>query len=227
MKPIVTCYMCGAPKTSREHAPPECLFPEEKEFGQNLRLNLITVPSCDDHNSKKSEDDEYLRAVILFTAVKTSKIAQHQFLGKMIRSVRRAPSKYSKLFTDQGTLASGALHAMRIDRPRFDQCIGHLARAIFFNHHQAKWPHPVMAVSPNFYSSIENDQAVAHQPSVETVRVSQMYLQSESIRGENPQVFKYRIRYDAKEESFAFCAQFYEFFEVYCYSSRAAANAIA
>jgi hypothetical protein len=218
--------MCNAQKSSREHVPPECLFPEEKEFGKNLRLNLITVPSCDAHNSKKSEDDEYLRAVILFTAVKASKVAEHQFLGKMLRGVRRAPSKYSKLFTHQGTLANVALHAMRIDRPRFDQCISHLVKAIYFHHHQTKWPHHVMVVSPNFYSSIEDERAVEHQLSTETVRISQLYLQLEPIKGENPEVFKYRFRYDSQEDCFAFCAQFYEFFEVYCYSSRAAANAI-
>lgn len=53
--------MCDQPATSREHVPPACLFPEEKDIRTSLfRNNLITVPSCDLHNSKKSTDDEFL-----------------------------------------------------------------------------------------------------------------------------------------------------------------------
>ena len=44
------CYYCGAPGTSGEHAPPEMMF---KGFG----CSFIIVPSCDNHNSKKSGDD--------------------------------------------------------------------------------------------------------------------------------------------------------------------------
>jgi hypothetical protein len=55
------CYMCGQPATSREHIPPACLFPEEKDIKTSIfRNNLITVPSCNEHNSKKSKDDEFL-----------------------------------------------------------------------------------------------------------------------------------------------------------------------
>ncbi|AMV22322.1 hypothetical protein [Planctomyces sp. SH-PL14] len=56
------CYMCDRPATSREHVPPRCLFPEMKDIGENHRVNLLTVPSCDEHNSGKSADDEFLMA---------------------------------------------------------------------------------------------------------------------------------------------------------------------
>jgi hypothetical protein len=39
------CYKCGAPATSREHI--------------DYRQNLITVPSCDEHNQKKTNEDEF------------------------------------------------------------------------------------------------------------------------------------------------------------------------
>ena len=56
-----SCYACDAPKTSREHVPALCFFPDEKDSnGRSLyRKNLIKVPSCDVHNSEKSEDDLY------------------------------------------------------------------------------------------------------------------------------------------------------------------------
>lgn len=62
------CYWCGNFATSKEHVPPKCLFPEEKDikeiFNKTYRNNLITVPSCDKHNMKKSHEDEYLMACL-------------------------------------------------------------------------------------------------------------------------------------------------------------------
>ena len=55
-----TCYMCDAPSTSKDHAPPLCLFPEAPEH----RKSLVKVWSCDEHNSGKSDDDELLRWVL-------------------------------------------------------------------------------------------------------------------------------------------------------------------
>jgi hypothetical protein len=55
-----TCYMCDQISTSREHVPPRCLFPEAKDVQGQFREDLITVPSCEDHNSSKSSDDEFL-----------------------------------------------------------------------------------------------------------------------------------------------------------------------
>ncbi|WP_152976317.1 hypothetical protein [Methyloglobulus morosus] len=82
-----------------------------------------------------------------------------------------------------------------------------------------------MVISPDFYSTIEDDQVVEHQPTVDTVKISQAYLQSEPVRGENPSVFKYRFRYSPAEESLAFAAQFYDFFDIYSYSSRSMSDA--
>src|SRR5262249_38328640 len=57
-----TCFMCDKPATTKDHIPPLCFFPEQKDIpkGANYRKNLITVPACDEHNSKTSMDDEYL-----------------------------------------------------------------------------------------------------------------------------------------------------------------------
>ena len=57
-----SCYMCDQPSTSAEHVPPKCLFPEKKDLpeGVDLRKQLITVPACYVHNTRKSKNDEYL-----------------------------------------------------------------------------------------------------------------------------------------------------------------------
>src|SRR5580765_5494653 len=59
------CYKCGTSATSREHVPPLCFFPEKKDINNiDFRINLITVPSCEEHNAKKSTDDEFLMAAL-------------------------------------------------------------------------------------------------------------------------------------------------------------------
>ena len=186
-----------------------------KYIGRDLRRNLVTVPSCDEHNSNKSKDDEFLRAVILQIAVHSSEIAQNQFMGTLLRAVERKPHVYSNFFTDEGTLANGSQHALRIDRVRFDRCIDHLMRALYFDAYKEKWVLPILVASPSFFSYIENDNAVPHQPIHDAVDVTKEFLKHEIIKGQNPEVFKYRVRYDEATKIYAFAAIFYDFFEVY------------
>ena len=217
--------MCSAPETSREHVPPQCFFPLAKDIGRDLKRNLITVPSCDVHNSNKSKDDEYFRSVVLFSAAASNEIAKHQFLGKMMRAVSRKPHVYSNFFEDEGTFANGEAHAMRIDRERFDACVDHFVRAIFFYTYQQKWELPTFVISPNIYSAIKEDYAVPHPPTTNAVDVTREFLEQEEIRGENPEVFKYRIRYDEAANMYGFAAIFYDFFEIYSASSSELCNA--
>ena len=223
MKRAATCYMCDSIETSREHVPPSCFFPKAKEIGRDLRRNLITVPSCDRHNSHKSKDDEFLRSVIVMTAG-SNKAGQHQFLWKLLPAAARAPRAYKSFFADKGTVAQGKGRALQIDRKRFNSCIDHLARAIFFDAYKRKWQLPISIISPNFFSGIYSDQMVPHQPTVKAVETSRQFLGGEPVRGENPDVFKYRIRYDEVDEGYAFAAIFYDRFEVYSFSSRGLAK---
>lgn len=89
------CYWCGEKAVSMEHVPPKCIFPEEKDvneiFEENFRKELITVPSCDLHNLKKSNLDEYLMAV-LSAKVGNNSLAYIQTMTKVQRSLRRNPN---------------------------------------------------------------------------------------------------------------------------------------
>jgi hypothetical protein len=219
--------MCGSPETSREHAPPQCFFPKINEFGRDLRRNLITVPSCDKHNSHKSQDDEFFRSVILMTAAQTSDVGRHQFFGKFLRAVRRMPHVYRSFFRDRGTASKRTQHAMSIDRARFDLCADHLARAIFFHTFGRKWSFPVLVQSPNFYADIVSDAAVPDQTTMRAIELSRQFLGSEPVYGENPEVFRYRLRFDEAGEIYAFAAIFYEIFEVFTYSSKSTSEVAA
>jgi hypothetical protein len=221
MTNAATCYICDSVETSREHAPPLCFFPEAKEFGRDLRRNLITVPSCDQHNSNKSKDDEFLRSIVLMAAG-SNQSGQHQFHWKMLPATSRKPHVYRSFFADKGTVAQGKGHVSQIDRDRFDRCIDHLVRALFFHNFKRKWQLRIVTFSPNFFRGIRSDEMVPHQPSMKAIEASRHFLSNEPNRGENPDVFQYRIRYgeDGADEGFACAAIFYGCFEIYSYSSR-------
>ncbi|MCE3225042.1 MAG: hypothetical protein K0S58_3222 [Nitrospira sp.] len=186
MRCASTCYMCDSPETSREHAPPLCFFPQANDIGRDLRRNLVTVPSCDRHNSRKSKDDEYFRAVILMTAAQDSDTGRHQFFRKFIPASARMPHAHRSFFADKGTIAEGKSHVLQIDRQRFDGCVDHLARALFFAAFQRKWNLPINAISPNFFSGIASDNVLMHQPTMDTIQVSRQFLASETVRGRKP-----------------------------------------
>jgi hypothetical protein len=87
------CYMCERPATSREHVPPRCLFPESKDMdGESYRQNLITVPSCDQHNMAKSRDDEFLM-VSLAGIIGNNSIGYRHKFGKVNKAVRRSANR--------------------------------------------------------------------------------------------------------------------------------------
>jgi hypothetical protein len=90
---IETCYMCDNLATSKEHVPPKCLFPEKKDVGQDkYRQNLITVPSCDIHNTSKSQEDEFLM-VSLAGIFGNNSIGYTHKLTKVNRAIKRSSNK--------------------------------------------------------------------------------------------------------------------------------------
>ncbi len=52
------CYYCGNPSTSTEHAPPKIFF-------RGFSCDSITAPSCDAHNSNKSNDDQSIASALI------------------------------------------------------------------------------------------------------------------------------------------------------------------
>lgn len=85
------CYFCGKASTSSEHVPPKNLFPTDPKY----RYNLITVPSCDEHNSKKSDLDN--RMLIFFSGVNKKVFYEKDFKCLMDKTIR-AMMRDIKLF---------------------------------------------------------------------------------------------------------------------------------
>ena len=212
-----TCYMCQAAATSYEHAPPLCFFPEQASIGRDLRKNLVTVPSCDLHNSKKSEDDEFLRATLCLPSAGVSEVATHQFKGKLLRGARRAPAKYGSFAVRANVKAPPGKSVFTTDRRRFDRCIEHISKAICFHTYGIKWPLPVAVVSPQLLAESRAGQLAAQQSSLAAIHATREFLANQPVRGQNPEVFLYRI--GIRDDMLAFAAIFYDTFEVFVASS--------
>lgn len=86
-----TCYMFEKMATTREHVPPQGLFPEIEAFKAigieigDMRKNLITVPSCPEHNNDKSNDDAFLISILVMN-YGANEIGQNQFKAKVLKS---------------------------------------------------------------------------------------------------------------------------------------------
>jgi hypothetical protein len=121
--------MCAALATSKEHIPPKCIFPED----ENYRVNLITVPSCDEHNSEKSKCDELLRFV-LAAVPGTNELAGEIIGGKVMRSIDHCPNILDTLVPDlqlvqfNGSETGG----FTLDEPQFKNSVASIVRGFFF-----------------------------------------------------------------------------------------------
>lgn len=141
------CYYCGGPATTREHVPPACLFPENKDlFKPNVdigisifRNNLITVPSCKTHNNDKSQDDEFLLSV-LAGAVGNNVIAYFHNRTKVKRSLaRKGPKGLDNIMKDRQAVKytdkDGYTHDVyqgALDVDRLINCFEKIARGLYF-----------------------------------------------------------------------------------------------
>lgn len=80
---VKICVYCGQLKeVSKDHVIPKCLFIKP------YPLNLISVPACDECNNAKSQNDDYLRDILVTDNwVSKSPTAQQVFHQKMLGCV--------------------------------------------------------------------------------------------------------------------------------------------
>lgn len=150
-KPPKSCYACNKRKVSLEHVPPQCFFPKGVylKSGQDLRKNLITVPSCDEHNIEKSKDDLYLLYTIL-VFYKNNTVAQNYFSKKVLSALKKAPHLVSLFGPMQPVVVNGELTASyTINKERLDRALESVARALYFHHYQEKWTFPIDVFCPD------------------------------------------------------------------------------
>lgn len=212
--PTVTCYMCSAPATSREHAPPLCFFPERKDLPerQDLRKNLITVPACSLHNLAASKDDEYA-LVVTVTHFEASDLGRHHFATKVLRALKRTPAFAHTVFTEMrpANARGRSSGATLVDHRRYFSVMDKVSRAVYYHHTTGqKLLGPLKIVPLSFRTFIPGLDA-SHIGTRETTAA----VFSESPRhGANPDVFYYQTINDESADASALKLTFYGGFEI-------------
>jgi hypothetical protein len=191
------CYMCDEMATSREHVPPKCLFPESKDVDeQNFREELVTVPSCEVHNSKKSKDDEFLM-VSLAGIIGNNSIGFRHKLTKIDRAIRRSSGRLiEEVFLKQQKYAIELKGNKFIEviwgtpnYKRLESCFEHIAFGIFRHHFMERFRGKVKVLLGYLYSKDKNStnfiEFVKHKAQIE--------LTEKELFGKNGDIFCYQF----------------------------------
>jgi hypothetical protein len=208
--------MCDRDASSREHVPQQCLFPEQKDIpeGEDHRKSLITVPSCPDHNSHKSKDDEYLLYVLVMCHG-ANKLGQGHFQTKVWRAIRRNPALLNRILSE---VSPAKIHdiegpfetyAVPLDGVRFKSVLEKIGRALFFHHFGEKWLKPVKVV-PEFTVMTSGSDREKENTAVATIRAcaDEMFSPTQAI-GENPDAFYYQVHADDRGRGTVIRVSFY------------------
>ena len=187
---MLKCYMCDQAAVGDEHVPPRCLFPKPKDvpIGVNLRKDLITVPSCADHNSEKSREDQYFLNVI--TGCEINEVGREHYRRQIRRQNKRNPSILSR-FADSAVEIDNRLgHKVEIDR--LDSFVEHLACALYFAHFGNQW-HGDVGWTPEFLSRITDPDPEAEHARLAIVEENNLKFKDVPYRGANSPVFAYQV----------------------------------
>lgn len=190
------CYRCGATATSYEHVPPKGLFPEAKDLKIDLRRNLITVPSCILHNSKKSDDDEFL-LICLAGCVRGNRIGHFHFLTKGLRAISRKNKDFfnqiiadakSTTFVDKNGNILKALTG-RINTKRLSTCLENIVYGLFFLEYSQVFKGTIQIINAFTESESKN-----HKSLIELLNYAFEADESKKgEKGENRDVFYYEF----------------------------------
>jgi hypothetical protein len=203
-----TCYMCDRVATTREHTPPRCLFPKTKDLlelgitDRDFRTNPIIVPSCEEHNTEMSKDDEYLWYV-LGTCQASNKLGQNYFATKGVRAIVRRPKLLSSMISDPAALAEDELGSfetfkMELAGDRFQTVLDKIGRAIYFHHfNKVKWCEKIKAHPEFMFFEGESDEVLGNINQFRTM--SKKIFANEKSYGEHQEIFTYNVIYPGEE----------------------------
>lgn len=218
-----SCYMCDELAVSREHVPPLCIFPEKKDLddSENLRVNLITVPSCDKHNSKKSKDDELMLFVLTLSIV-NNQTAKQQGITKILRAVLRNPDLPKYFFSEEVHVSAidskeniMSTSMVKIDFQRFLRATTQMAKALYRHHFDKKFIGKC-SIFPDFMLQYENKEDVkSNELQYKVAQAMKPVFDQEHQFGDNPKVFNYSLSPADSKGNIGARMQFFEASNIY------------
>lgn len=208
------CYYCGKQATSDEHVPPKCLFPEQKDvfdiFKKDYRINLITVPSCEDHNSKKSGDDEYLLACLAGILGNNSIAFVHNST-----KIRRALERNDKLIdaeyshTIEIEEKKFPISILKSDNKRLVRSFEAIAKGIYFHENQKIYSGDFNTISSIFNNTKDEKWNSFNRKSV-ALLTKERQLWNTKVKGNNPEIFTFQFSPKDQFGSQTLALNFYE-----------------
>jgi hypothetical protein len=210
--------MCDSETTSREHAPPLCIFPEAKDMqdGIDYRKNLITVPACDKHNLEKSHDDEYLHLLVIHGYF-NNPLANKQFKTKLTRAFSRRPALLAAFHSDRTPVTVDGVEtvAVTIDRERFERSIDMLVRALYYNEYNQRLTMKLRIHTP-LLLDMENKNADEINKMVKDFCLAvRTHLEQKQQIGDNPEIFWFKIDHSRNRNLVSCHMQFYGGFDIF------------
>jgi len=195
------------------------LFPEAKDIGgADFRKNLITVPSCEEHNCKKSKDDEFLM-VSIAGILGNNSIGYRHSRNKVDRALKRSAYKLlDKVFlrkefvrVEQENNKFLDILIGTPDYQRLISCFSHIALGVYRQHFRENFTGQIKshlgflhnkANNPNVFNGL-----IKHKVSLELAEVEKS--------GHNPKVFYYQFTQPDQFGIFLVKMCFYDGVDVY------------
>ncbi len=127
------CVFCGNPATTRDHVPPQGVFPDPKP------TDLITVPACESCNLRTTLDEEYFRWLVATGSAESEnavKLVKERILPKFQRRpaflhhVMKGATRVD-VHSEDG-IYLGKKPAFHFDRHRIQVVIEKIVRGLYF-----------------------------------------------------------------------------------------------
>lgn len=213
----MSCYICGQPATSQEHAPARCFFPKGEVKGI-----LTKVDSCASHNEDTSKDDEYVRNIIAMT-IGNNEVALSHFLQSCVKSFIRSPKLLSATtkvrkrvyYKEKENDDIKPTYAFQIDRDRIDLVMRKIAYATYFKKYGTTWNRE-LAIGTDFlrHDGMDVDD-FGH-----LIQSAKKVLDTPTFEGTNPEVFKFSFLQTESEDTNdqILVLKFYEGIEVWVFA---------
>lgn len=199
--------MCSGKKTSKEHVPARSFFPQEAEF----RKNLITVPSCDLHNTNTSLDDEYVRNIIAMS-FGNNNTAYRQFLDKVLKSLQESVGLMQATTGNNQSVTVNDVPtmALKIDTNRFNLVMRKIAYALYFHKFKKIWRRRLIVVTRHLHH-----EDFKYDEMQKLIINAERDLRYPTYSGHNPLVFRYYFGESEDANLRILRLSFYEGFEVW------------
>lgn len=155
------------------------------------------MPSCEEHNTEKSKEDEYL-LYVLAMSLPSNELAKHQFLTKIMRAIQRRPKLIERLLTETHEVVTHDLTtdtwektiAFRPEENRLISIFTCIGKGLYFHEKHEPW---ISGISVLIEFMLSFDDLNQNERLNSLVAQLDVMLATQPLKGENQDVFAYQF----------------------------------